>query len=603
MTNALRGIVTRIICLMNVAPMLRVLHERLTNQTVSLFDRVSRVFRRVTLGNPLPMRSKLRFSLPILALIALPGLAAAVSQAPEPPFNQCPAVGQNSSCGILILIDTDGSLRIFYDPSQGPYDGIEDTLVGVQNNSKKTIQSIPLYGGTDLFDFDGDGICGIDPNSPPDNPQPFNPRPAGCPFGPTGYEGPGVTLSAADSFNGTVSFAKGLAPGASAYFSLEGAIQSKCAAIQGVPLIKQGDSRWGNIATGGDPKLKLTIGGFGCYLTDAVMLINYYAGTLGVPFSTDPPTLNAWLIANKGYNKSGFIIPNAILTYANNNGVPLSYRTVDHRDDFVVDSLVCSQQPPFLLVGQPHWVVATGQTVSSGGFDTYLVNDPGDSKAYPNDDTLEPWAFDYRGIDIYTPSPGVPSGLYIFVHSPVDVYITAPNGQRKGVDPTTQTTYDEILGAAYKDVALVDDTQPTTGITSPPTKVLYLPHPADGAYSLDATGTGVGPYEIEISAYDINGDLSTAPSLEGMASTGMFHKYSIKYSSVAGSQVSVSVFADLNNDGKVDCLDMDIVRASFGKKAGRSGFDPRADVNGDGIVNVLDLAAVSRQLPAGTVCH
>ena len=120
----------------------------------------------------------------------------------------------------------------------------------------------------------------------------------------------------------------------------------------------------------------------------------------------------------------------------------------------------------------------------------------------------------------------------------------------------------------------MNDTQPASGITSPPTKVLYVPHPADGAYSLDATGTGVGPYEIEISAYDINGDVSTAPSLEGVASNGMFHKYSIKYSSVAGSQVSVSIFADLNNDGKVDCLDLDIVRASFGKKAGQSGFVP-----------------------------
>jgi hypothetical protein len=35
----------------------------------------------------------------------------------------------------------------------------------------------------------------------------------------------------------------------------------------------------------------------------------------------------------------------------------------------------------------------------------------------------------------------------------------------------------------------------------------------------------------------------------------------------------------------------------------QSGFDPRADVNGDGIVNILDLSFVARQLPAGTVCE
>jgi hypothetical protein len=60
---------------------------------------------------------------------------------------------------------------------------------------------------------------------------------------------------------------------------------------------------------------------------------------------------------------------------------------------------------------------------------------------------------------------------------------------------------------------------------------------------------------------------------------------------------------DLNGDGAVDCLDVGIVKASFGKKTGQPGFDPRADVNGDGVVDVRDLAAVSRQLPAATHCQ
>jgi len=60
---------------------------------------------------------------------------------------------------------------------------------------------------------------------------------------------------------------------------------------------------------------------------------------------------------------------------------------------------------------------------------------------------------------------------------------------------------------------------------------------------------------------------------------------------------------DVNTDGVVNCVDLGIVKASFGKKTGQPGFDPRADVNGDGVVNVLDLSAVARQLLAGTVCH
>jgi hypothetical protein len=59
---------------------------------------------------------------------------------------------------------------------------------------------------------------------------------------------------------------------------------------------------------------------------------------------------------------------------------------------------------------------------------------------------------------------------------------------------------------------------------------------------------------------------------------------------------------DLNGDGVVNCLDLDIVKASFGRRAGQPGFDPRADVNGDGVVNVLDLSAVSKLVAAGTSC-
>jgi hypothetical protein len=77
-------------------------------------------------------------------------------------------------------------------------------------------------------------------------------------------------------------------------------------------------------------------------------------------------------------------------------------------------------------------------------------------------------------------------------------------------------------------------------------------------------------------------------------------------SSLATVTISVSAKAipgDVNNDGVVNCADLAIIKASFGKKTGQPGFDLRADVNGDGIVNVIDLAFVSRQLPGGTACQ
>jgi hypothetical protein len=79
---------------------------------------------------------------------------------------------------------------------------------------------------------------------------------------------------------------------------------------------------------------------------------------------------------------------------------------------------------------------------------------------------------------------------------------------------------------------------------------------------------------------------------------------SMDYNSTTAT-VKINVKAqqgDLNGDGSVGCDDLAILKASFGKKKGQAGFDPRADVNGDGVVNVLDLSAVAKQIPAGITC-
>src|SRR6266487_1909651 len=61
------------------------------------------------------------------------------------PFDQCPPVGLDSSCGVLITVNPGGcSTIITPDPSQGPYDGADDTLTGVQNNSGAPLCSITL---------------------------------------------------------------------------------------------------------------------------------------------------------------------------------------------------------------------------------------------------------------------------------------------------------------------------------------------------------------------------------------------------------------------------------------------------------------------------
>jgi Dockerin type I domain len=85
--------------------------------------------------------------------------------------------------------------------------------------------------------------------------------------------------------------------------------------------------------------------------------------------------------------------------------------------------------------------------------------------------------------------------------------------------------------------------------------------------------------------------------------------YSVTATDLAGNNSAPSianytvVVPDANGDGVVNCLDIAIVKASYGKTSVQPGFDPRADVNGDNVVNALDLYVVSRHLPAGMACH
>jgi hypothetical protein len=69
-----------------------------------------------------------------------------------------------------------------------------------------------------------------------------------------------------------------------------------------------------------------------------------------------------------------------------------------------------------------------------------------------------------------------------------------------------------------------------------------------------------------------------------------------------GDVCDIAIPGDLNGDDAVNCSDLTIVKASFGKRTGQAGYDARADVNTDGVVNIRDLSFVSRLLPAGTKC-
>src|SRR5271154_3984017 len=87
--------------------------------------------------------------LPGGALLGTPAMATVTA---------CPAVGYDTECGIVIDITNSGVTITA--TGQGPYDGVDDTLVGLTNNTTSTtIKSVFLSSKTDIGGFDGDGIA------------------------------------------------------------------------------------------------------------------------------------------------------------------------------------------------------------------------------------------------------------------------------------------------------------------------------------------------------------------------------------------------------------------------------------------------------------
>jgi hypothetical protein len=71
---------------------------------------------------------------------------------------------------------------------------------------------------------------------------------------------------------------------------------------------------------------------------------------------------------------------------------------------------------------------------------------------------------------------------------------------------------------------------------------------------------------------------------------------------VSNANFTIRLGGDANGDGTLDCTDLAIVKASVGKRSGQAGYDARADVTGDGVVDLRDVSYVSQRLPKGTTC-
>ena len=136
----------------------------------------------------------------------------------------CPAVGDDTDCSIIITVANSGATVT--DTGQGPYDGDDDTIVGVVNNTNKPISSIGLTSNNvsngGIFGFDDDGISSSSYGLP------GNAQDSSQYGGPHGY----FTAINTDQTAGIVNFTVPIPPGGSDYFSLENALNNAYACQQ-----------------------------------------------------------------------------------------------------------------------------------------------------------------------------------------------------------------------------------------------------------------------------------------------------------------------------------------------------------------------------------
>ena len=343
----------------------------------------------------------------------------------------------------------------------------------------------------------------------------------------------------------------------------------------GNPL-RQNDQKWGSSAYGGrDYKKKDgtkaflpfiwygnnkdTIGAWGCKLTSAAMIINYYAKEQGKSFRTDPEKLNAWLQKNEGYYSGKSPLPSkedpkywdtafvdlaSVVKYANLNGVQLSWNGVlqpnpktkttpaESIDSFIartrqtINDSLCALNPVILGVNNSgHFIDATGKEIEEG-VETWRIHDPLWNGLSSGIKTLkQAYSNRYSQIDLFS-GDKPKRHLTVVKYSPIEMYITDSQGHKTGFDVIKDMFYEEIPSSSYGQEFLGADDD-GGGLLE--MSMLDIVEPESGSYLLTVIGTDTGEYGLEIRSVDDASNVTNVV-LAGKAIPGVSETYEIQYS-------------------------------------------------------------------------
>lgn len=124
--------------------------------------------------------------------------------------------------------------------------------------------------------------------------------------------------------------------------------------------------------------------------------------------------------------------------------------------------------------------------------------------------------------------------------------------------------------------------------------------------TLSADGGATWPYELAASTPNTGSASVVLPRVATNAARIKVEAVGNVFFDVSNANFTINlppVAGDVDGDGAVSCADVSIVKALIGKRSGQAGFDARADVNKDNVIDIRDLSYVNARLPKGTSCN
>ena len=255
--------------------------------------------------------------------------------------------------------------------------------------------------------------------------------------------------------------------------------------------------------------------------------------------------------------------PVASFTYTPANPVVDQEATFDASTSYDLDGEIVSYVWNFGDGSTGEGKAITHSYLTEGNYRVELTVFDNDGKSSSTSETV-------TVVKPVTP-PVTASGLNIKAMSPVDLIVIDPDYLVISKD------FSEIPNAVYMEIDLNGDGSLDDYI--------FIPEPKTGQYLITVVPQfGADPaatYTLEVSTENANFLLAEHVSINDIPT----EPYILHFATYA--------LADVNQDGIVNIVDLVTVVIAYSSTPSISSWDARCDLNGDNVINILDLAIVA----------